>query len=1005
MTVASQISKRSHQIEYILCIEGIGWPVDEYDLSSGLDGDYFVTADLAGDLNSQMQSGTPRFGLELPRSIGDRFDPETNDYSSGGLGFSVVDVDDILKTLIRPLRPSDNDSGNNTLFGLSESLARDSDTVKLTASVVGTSVVPSAQDVVWLGGREAVKLGSRSGPSGGVYTYSSCTRGHLGTPRGSFDPRGVGTGQFAFKTGTLAYLENPFWHDRRILLFLHVPGESSANLVRIYTGRLRNLVRASHGAVWEFQSVAEKFGGVSRYYEPFRNWRVKENSFSNQQYGQLAATNNPGAGTLQDWQEIPTTQVETARRVVTIDVDGDDVDSYDEIGLAIMYAYRTVPGGTAGAVGQISSGFTAPQTETESISTHPHESDTKEMISGIVKIGDRYSRALWKKPNDTSGNADPGMNRIVLEGVTPELGNRFRGFFEDGEPVKLCLDNREQSSTYNRFTVNGEVRSNIIDILLMFLTTMPNEFEIFDATSGGDVDAVNNSAASWSTNEWAGYAIHCVEGPNKGESRVIVSNTSTQIVPDVDFSSASHSGNEYQIRNSIYDVLPLGWGLGIPNERIDLDTFEDIRERYVSDCHVGQFVIGDADEISIWDTLVRNIMQPYGIMPYIDRGTGKLSARWMGSILDDGIEESYLAIGNTEILPGSFEEFDMMPRVPMSHIRLLTRGEFSWGVPATQSASGGSTSGAPWQTGLGSGGSSGNNRFNNYDSGTAIVPNLDGDPDVVNIRQQEIRQHYARSDLGTLEVEAMFNSIRNSAPLQSLLLARLLRQASPPPETTLNLDIKHVTSVQAGTILSVTASSFNVPDPYDRATSAAGLSTSYSGQLCRVLSSSIVLSRSQPKVECRVQVLEAINAAKIAPAVVVTAKGGTGGEGDPYYFTVGGGSTFDEYINQPPSEYDYLDWTGLKVGDKIELRSQSGALVEGSWAIESFGFNEAATTEDALSAQINVDSSISNTSWSGTYVTFAPWDQGNNSSNMEGFAAFADSTNEDIDGDDAKEWA
>ena len=120
---------------------------------------------------------------------------------------------------------------------------------------------------------------------------------------------------------------------------------------------------------------------------------------------------------------------------------------------------------------------------------------------------------------------------------------------------------------------------------------------------------------------------------------------------------------------------------------------------------------------------------------------------------------------------------------------------------------------------------------------------------------------------------------------------------------------------------------------------------------------------------------------------------------------MGGGSNVDEYINTPYSSFDNVDWTGLKTSDRIELRTGDGAYVEGPFVIASFGSNESAAAEDANDAQINVTASITNATWTGTYVTFSPWVAASNTANMDLFAAFSDAANENLDGDDPKEWA
>jgi len=102
MTVQAELENPGGRFEYILCIEGIGWPTDEATIASGFDGDVFVTNDFNGTLASILDC-TVHKGLYLPTSMSDSFDPMTNRYSHGGMRFQVQDQDSWFMTNFHPL--------------------------------------------------------------------------------------------------------------------------------------------------------------------------------------------------------------------------------------------------------------------------------------------------------------------------------------------------------------------------------------------------------------------------------------------------------------------------------------------------------------------------------------------------------------------------------------------------------------------------------------------------------------------------------------------------------------------------------------------------------------------------------------------------------------------------------------------------------------------------------------------------------------------------------------
>ena len=93
MTVAAQLALRGHRMEYFLCIEGVGWPTDENDISQGFDGDVWATDDFNGDLASILGC-TVHGGLEVTGTISDSIDAVTAKYQAGSMSFLIVPQDD-----------------------------------------------------------------------------------------------------------------------------------------------------------------------------------------------------------------------------------------------------------------------------------------------------------------------------------------------------------------------------------------------------------------------------------------------------------------------------------------------------------------------------------------------------------------------------------------------------------------------------------------------------------------------------------------------------------------------------------------------------------------------------------------------------------------------------------------------------------------------------------------------------------------------------------------------
>jgi hypothetical protein len=262
MTAQAELLKDAHSMGYALCIEGIGWPIGETSSyggsASGFAGNLFVVDDLNGDMATKLagsETPTIRKGLGLPNAIGDSFDPATLQYKNDGINFDIVDDGFILSSVTGQRTP--NEMLVSTAFAYQ--------TVDLILKVTtGGSHVFASADVVWIGGRELVKLGTKSGA--GPYTYTGCTRGYLGTPRGRLDRVLIGDDGMTWTAETSVQSVGRFLHDRRVRLYGHVPGESASHgaCVLLYTGRLRGMTSDKGATRYRFTSSGEQVGSLNR---------------------------------------------------------------------------------------------------------------------------------------------------------------------------------------------------------------------------------------------------------------------------------------------------------------------------------------------------------------------------------------------------------------------------------------------------------------------------------------------------------------------------------------------------------------------------------------------------------------------------------------------------------------------------------------------------------------------------------------------------------------------
>ena len=486
---------------------------------------------------------------------------------------------------------------------------------------------------------------------------------------------------------------------------------------------------------------------------------------------------------------------------------------------------------------------------------------------------------------------------------------------------------------------------------------MPTEFVVEDTSgSPGTATTINFASTIGYANQWAGYALHATEDSNIGEARVIVSNTTTSITVDTPFSSTPAASKEYQVRNTIYDVLPIGWGLGVPNEDIDLDSFERVRNTHLTDASLGNFALTLDKELDLWSLLKQNVAVPFNLFLYQNRTNGKLSCEYVAETIANYTATTIPTITSDMIL--DFSPIDLVPRAAVSHITIETRNANQTYIEAAQV----------------------DNRFAGR-TGSGTNPFVDNDHEhTITIRSDELDQVFDDSTLGSLSFSAKLNDTDSIGDLAARMTSRLRREARPAPEVDLLLNLSKLTTLQVGQLIKITdTDTFKPFNPY---TGTRG----FSQVVCRVLSLNIQLEGT-PGLRVRVQILNEANTALVAPACAVSSYSSGTFQIDVSQFAQAGGES----------------WDYLFVGDRLELRDKNGAFKVAPLIISSFGANLSPLPSGASTDEINITTSPALTIATGDYLTFASY-SASNTTNMDDYAAYADASTELLSGGDvAKE--
>lgn len=972
MTVATELAKEAASLEYILAIEGVGWPASGVNgeigsiTASTWQGRVFATSDNEGDLATQLGCSVST-GLMLPSGFSETFDPEGYELTAGGQSYTIVDVDSVLGTIFRQHERTDASGSEKAAAVHTGNVFHfNQTTLRLQYSNPGGTVDPAEEgEVVWIGGAEAVLLGARTSLGSDAYSYASCTRGYLGTPRGAEDRMGFADTAYAgdFAVGTVVFPWNQYWQGRRTMMVVRVPG--TAHFATLAHGFVNKLTKQKYGVEWTIATTARTAPLRMRRRPSVQ--RMKAVEFTQLDLFPSAPFAGERAGL------IANSQYHQARAGIQ------QIHLFpwnwgnEGATFGFLYSYRTRPGGTKGAnVGPV---LTAPQAETATNPTTAYDTDADVYLSmRPVKIGDNVTRVLHMFPGDLDAEVSLGSDWVVVDREAVEIGGAQWKRLDPGiqHEVRVLLDNANTVPSLNPFTVNNAANGgrNPIDFALSLLTSRDGEFYRADADAASTDTVIDFSTASpaWTTNQWAGYALHCVEGDNKGEARVIASNTADEITVDTAFTANEAGGNEYQIRNTIYDTLPYGFGMQVAWQEIDIDSWEEVRDAYGSTWQIGVVVLGLDDNEDFWSLLSEHVFRVFGVMPYIDRSTGKLALRYIPQDYADGILETYPSVSINDILPGAFETIETMPRGDISRFIVNYRGQkVRASIPVM-----GRTN--PWS------------RPPEY--GIVRWIPMSFTTDALGESQSSITvvlgelERSLRGSGRELTIDAMLCDENQRDMLARILEQRLRDLAVSRPESDLPLGLRLLTQIYAGGIMSVTTDTIGgIVDPY---TGSDGLTA----HLCRVLSVSAQLRTGT--MQLRVQLLGAsgLQVGLLAPAVTVTGKAAT-----PDRFEVDP----DVFANDGER-----DWDELVVGDLLELRSQTGALKEAPFTISSFGANTSTTPGGASTDVINVDATVSSSIATGDYLTFIPW-ASTATANMERFAAYADATDQELgSGDDPK---
>lgn len=961
MTVRNELSKRHQRLEYVVCIEGVGW-IPNLDPSNGFDSGSVVwtTADIDGTIASDLGI-TVYDGLRLRGTISQDLDARDVTLESGGMNLEIVDHDDWWLENFTPRKVE-------TTQAVSEALPYYSTTVKIDNG----SVYATGQEV-WLGHRELVKLGTRALVSGTEYEFTGSTRGHKGTHRGSAIRDPEENTSFRWPVDTVTSTNGRFWLGRKVAVWMHVPGEATANLELLWAGRLANVVNQQAGNLYSLSCNGD-YLDLLHTKKVQRDWRGVNFFFKNR------VTDPDLAEVFGDSKTLLDNDTRRKWTMSQIQNENSPSEAARRYSMAAWYHYRWAQGGAE----QMYTRWDGSSTSVQAVSKTVDGSSRNIIYAfmGLPESGQVF-RGLWRSKSkfDIETEILPiygptGTSRLDITTVHQNQFVPYSIEYAEGigeARVRFLLDSWFNDYETNRFQINKTVPTNPIDYALCFMLSTDGEYERFDAGASSTTTQVNWTGTGRATGLYVGKALFAVEDSNQFESRIITAQTSSAITVERAFSNTPASGQEYQVRNSVYDVLPMGWGLGINSSDIDIDSFLAVRDDHMPMAKVAPFVLGMEEELDIWELIVENIFRPYGILVYLDRTTGKITAKYLGDLIPDGTIEDYPQLSKDDITRVGSINYNFQQ--PIGKIEITARNKTS--VPVVR------TNGTRKRIFNSSGylSASDSNQsvsVNGVEQGRMAASAME-DTTKIEVLAEQYKSILGKDRYATIEFSAIFGTYDTVNDLIVRANGLIKRYSIAAGVIDLDIDMRHYNDMQAGQTINITT----LPHVSNHISGSRGLTN----VLGRVISTAF--NPSDPTTfNAMLELLGESPFGKIAPACELeTSYHGTDGTGD--YFIVDP----SVYVADPDNDNDMHKFA---VGDRIIVRDKNGAPYTGSagtstYTIASFGANAASTPQAASSNIVRVTGTIGSTGSlaAGDYFTFADWSN-SNTSRMDEYAAHAD---------------
>lgn len=971
MTVQAELNTGASKLEYILCVEGIGYPSDPSDTSETFDGDVFVTCDINGDLASKLGC-TIHGGLEVPSTIEDSLDRESMIFDPGGASFGVIDIDSVLAASWANV--------GLTAYAVTTASLKWSETTVRLSHINPSLYAPDEGDIAWIAGTEAIKLGSKSLVGGSVYDYTGSTRGYLGTLRGNYNVRSSPTlTEFEWKVGTYALKNNPRWNGRKAILYAHVPGEARDNLIRLFTGAVRDVSTEDNSMLqWSISCVSDVCPAANRTIRAPKGLKVVlVYGVTNQRFDENGALDNH-VGIYVGGATAPPLNVnidprfvtETTPQMIVLDK-ADTGTSYDRFGILYGYPYRSAvdSGGRVDAYNTVVADKTTPLAP---IVDGTIVNDNY-LYEGVMRIGSQDVYVARKMIDTvTGGGVEYPYTVLLAYAINPHYGSGTYTPIQYGALAVPTLDKtplRETTGQWlraSRWLVQNRVTNHPINVALAMLTSMPFDFDYITETAGGASTPVTGSSGT-ANGQYDGYTLFSVsDNSNALVSDMIDTHTTASVSLRIGYPSNVSIGDVFQVRNTKWDTLPTYAAMGVHHDDIDITSFT----RFYGDEVFGgdefdYFVMHDGTDM--WEMLIEGLCRPYNLFLFRRRTTGKLTLkRYLSNRYSES--ESYHELTDDDVI--GIDGLELMPHMPSQKYYVYEKSDTTYDIATAVKLHNG-----PLE----------------FDTVRHAAVSLE-EHSLTEINVPESRYLVPQGEpTEEFEFYLPFNSPGKTNGAIANLAGNVLMATRNLPKTRITLNQKWIPDVEVGDLLKVTLTDLQ---PYDPTLGSTGWTDVY----CRVNSTSIDLEA--PGISVMVDVMgsssnkDAVQFKAVAPACTVTGKGT---HGLTHYFAV----NENDFKSDEPHDgiaSDQKDWDGFAVGDLIELRNENGVVQE-SEEIESFGANEASTTAGASTYTVNVVGSIVSTINSGDYITFATYASGTATANMKKYAFLADS-NGTIDSDD-----